>query len=154
MSYKELVESLEIAKNKQYYLIKGETPEKVIIEVERLLGFRLSKQHKHFLSKVGYLSFSGYEFFGICDYKLQGKDVLCAVETTLKERKKYKLPEQWVLFCSFDDGYMGYLDYSKPNQDGEPALIMAFYNGKKQTYVKKISDDIGSYIIKCLEYSK
>lgn len=154
MSYQKLLDSLEIAKKRPYYFIKGETPKEVIIEVERLIGFKLSIQHEFFYSKVGYLSFSGYEFYGICDHKLHGKDVLCAIETTLNERKKYKLPERWIIFCSFDDGYMGYLDYSNLNQDGEPPIIMAFYDGKKFAFVKKISDDIGSYINKCLEYNK
>lgn len=151
MSYNELMESFEEAKNKPFYFIKGPTSEKVVSKAEALLGFKISVQHRKFYSEVGYLSFSGFEFYGICNDKFSGNAVICAIETTIKERKKYNLPLEWVLFCSFDDGYMGYLDYSKPNKHGEPPLIMVYYDGHKYEVLKKVSDDIGQYIKKCVK---
>jgi hypothetical protein len=151
MSFKNLIDSLELAKTKPFYMIKGGAPEKVLMKAEELLGFKLSKQHRTFFSKVGYLSFDGFEFFGICSHDLSGKDALCAVETTIKERVKYNLPNSWVLFCSFDDGYMGYLDYSNINKEGEPPLVMAYSDGNDYNKVKIVSSDIGSYIMECLK---
>ena len=146
-----LIDALELAKKKPYYFVKGETPEKVLSKVERVLGFSLSNQHKTFYGKVGYLSFAGFEFYGICNDKLTGKDAICAIETTIMERKKNKLPNKWVMFCSFDDGCMGYLDYTNLNEHGEPPLIMALYDGKKHNVLKKVSEDICTYIYNCLQ---
>jgi hypothetical protein len=153
MSFQKLTNSLENAKKKPFYTIKGQISESVLLNAEKLLGFRLSKQHREFFSKVGYLSFLGHEFYGICDERLNGNTVLCAVETTLRERKKINLPEKWIIFCYFDDGYFGYLDYSDVNTTGEPPLIMTIYDGKSHNIVKKVSVDMGDYIYKCVENS-
>ena len=143
-----LNQALDMAKNQKNYFVKGQTSAEVIDKIEDKLGFKLSNQHRMFYSKVGYLSFNGYEFYGVCNDTLTGKDSFCAIETTLKERKTNNLPINWVIFSFLDDGVYAYIDYSRLNNEGEPKIITAIYNGKTYTNVDTISHEIVDFICK------
>lgn len=146
-----IIKYLEEAKSKPFYRIKGNTPEKTLLKVEKLLGFKLSPEHRTFYKEVGYLSFSGFEFYGICNDRLKGKTALCAVETTLKERKRINLPDKWVLLSFFEDGYYGYLDYSDLSEDNEPSVIKTYYDGTNHNIIEKTSHSLSDYLIECLK---
>lgn len=150
MGIDKLKNTLNKAKNQPEYFIKGVSPESVIDKAESLLGIKLSEQHRYFYLEIGYLSFNGNEIYGICKNDFSGTSVICAIETTLKQRKKEKLPHNWVLFTDLGNK-LGYLDYSDLNKNGEPPVIMVNYDGKSQNKIDVISQDIASFIESLIE---
>jgi len=147
MSYGNLEKALELAKQCEYYTITGGKSDETIRNAEKLFGQSFSKQNDSFYRMVGYLSFFGNEFYGICTEDFSGDYTGCAIEATLADRRDYNLPKDWLTVYFFDDGYMGYLDYSQLNADGEPPVIMAIYNGQEYVVVEKIAEDLGEFIL-------
>ncbi|MCL2474555.1 MAG: SMI1/KNR4 family protein [Chloroflexi bacterium] len=151
MSYQNFEKALELAKQCEFYMVKGERSGEVVAKAEELVGFKFSKQNFEFFKKTGYLSFSGNEFYGICKDDFSGSYTGCSVEATLQDRKEYNLPPQWLTIYFFDDGYMGYLDYGQLNEDGEPPVIMAIYNGDEYVVTEKVAEDLGDFILQLVE---
>lgn len=151
MSYASLVKALILAKRCQFYTVKGELTNEVIAKAEALFGTKFSKQNRHFFKEAGYLSFSGNEFYGICKEDFSGTHTGCAIEATLQDRKELNLPTKWLTIYFFDDGYYGYLDYSQLNEDGEPPVIMAIYDGKKHVTIERVAEDLGDFILRLVE---
>jgi hypothetical protein len=151
MSYKNFEKALELAKNCKFYTTRGERDNKIIERAEELLGFKFSKQSFEFFKRLGYLSFLGNEFFGICKDDFSGTHAGCAIEATLQDHKKLNLPLKWLTLYFFDDGCYGYLDYSQLNKEGEPSVIMAIYNGKKYIMVERVAEDFGDFLLKLVE---
>jgi len=147
MSYQELDTALNKAKQCQYYKIKGEISDIVISKAESLFGHKFSKQNYEFFKRVGYLSFFGNEFFGILKEDFSGKYTGCAIESTLYDRKKYNLPNKWLTLFFFDDGFYGYLDYGQLNAEGEPPVIMAYYDGNKFVIEETVANDLGGFLL-------
>jgi hypothetical protein len=151
MSYHSFNTAIEKAKQCLNYRIKGETSSDVVKKAEELFGHKFSKQNYEFFQKLGYLSFFGNEFYGICKDDFTGKYVGCAIEATLHDRVNYSLPEKWITLYFFDDGYYGYLDYSQLNSEEEPPVIMAHFNGEKYVVTEKVSEDLGDFLLECIE---
>ena len=151
MSYQNFLRALELAKQCKFYTIKGERTNEVVAKAEELFGIKFSKQNFEFFKRLGYLSFFGNEFYGICKDDFSGEHAGCAIEATLQDRKNYKLPFAWLTLYFFDDGYYGYLDYSQLNEDCEPPVIMAIFNGKEHVVVEKIAEDLGDFLLKLVE---
>ena len=151
MSYQDFENALELASRCKNYTVRGTVSDEVISNAEILFGYKFSEQTYNFLKKVGYLSFTGHEFFGICNDDFTGDHHGNMIESTLADRKDYQLPREWLTIYFFDDGYYGYLDYSKLNKSGEPSVIMAIYNGREYEMVEKVANDFGEFILKCVE---
>ena len=151
MSYQNFEMALELAKKCKYYTVRGERANEIVAKAEELLGLKFSKQNYEYFKKLGYLSFFGNEFFGICKDDFSGTHAGCAIEATLQDRKILHLPMSWLTLYFFDDGYYGYLDYSQLNEYGEPPVIMAIYNGEKHIVVEKVSDDFGDFLLGLVE---
>jgi hypothetical protein len=151
MSYQNFEKALELAKQCRFYTIKGEWTNEVVTKAEELFGLKFSKQNFEFFKSLGYLSFAGNEFYGICKDDFSGTYACCAIEATLQDRTKLNLPPKWLTLYFFDDGYYGYLDYSQLNEDGEPPVIMAIYNGQEYVVIEKIAEDFGDFLLKLVE---
>ena len=147
MSYQNFERALELAKQCRFYTIVGEKTNEVIVRAQELFGNDFSKQNFQFFKRLGYLSFFGTEIYGIVKDDFSGSYVGCAIEAALADRKEYNLPKEWLPIYDFDDGYMGYLDYSQLNEDGEPPVIMAIYDGEKYVVVEKVAEDLGDLIL-------
>lgn len=151
MSYENLVKALELAKKCKSYRVSNGKMELIISKSEKLLGIKFSRQNREFYSEVGYLSFYGNEIYEIDPDDQSGVLEGNSVSYALYDRKKYSLPNDWLPIYSFDDGYMGYLDYSQLNEDGEPPVIIAIYNDKEYVVTEKVSEDLGDFILKLVE---
>jgi len=151
MSYKNFERALELAKRCQYYTTVGGKNVDIIEKAQEMFDHKFSKQHFQFYKQVGYLSFFGNEFYGIVKDDFSGTYTGCAIEATLQDRKEYKLPLKWLIIYDFDDGYMGYLDYSQLNEEGEPPVIMAIYDGKKHVVIEKVAEDFGDFLLQIVE---
>lgn len=151
MSYQNFEKALELAIRCDYYTIRGERTIEVVEKAEALFGNKLSKQNFVFFKTLGYLSFFGNEFYGICKDDFSGTHTGCAIEATLQDRKELNLPSKWLTLYFFDDGYYGYLDYSQLNEEGEPPVIMAIYNGEQYIVAEKVADDLGDFILQRVE---
>jgi len=151
MSYQNFEKALELAKQCRFYTIRGGRSNEVITKAEELFGIKFSKQNYEFYKRLGYLSFFGNEFFGICKDDFSGEHAGCAIEATLQDRKCLNLPSKWLTLYFFDDGYYGYLDYSQLNEDGEPPVIMAINNGKEYVKVDKVAEDFGDFLLDLVE---
>ncbi|MCL2610521.1 MAG: SMI1/KNR4 family protein [Defluviitaleaceae bacterium] len=152
MSYINFEKALELAKKCEGYYISGGRDEELIRESEKLLNIKFSKQSKAFYKKVGYLSFFGEEIYGI--YPLSNSGILAgnSVASTLHDREKYNLPENLVVVYHFGfDGLIGFLDYSQLNENGEPPVVLGFYNGEKWIIEEKLAEDLGDFILELAE---
>jgi hypothetical protein len=151
MSYWNFEKALELAKQCNSYRTVGGEPDEIIEKSEVLLDIKFSKQNKVFYKRLGYLSFYGHEIYGIDPNDLNGVLEGNSVAYALYDRSKYDLPKMWLPIYFFDDGYMGYLDYSQLNNDNEPPVIMAIFDGKKYVITEKIADDLGDFFLQLVE---
>ena len=151
MSYMNFEKALTLAKRCAGYLDGGGKSDRVIAEAEKLLDIKLSKQNAQYFKQCGFIEFFGNEIYGIVKDDFSGTHVGCAIEATLHDRKELNLPMQWLTLFFFDDGYYGYLDYSQLNEDEEPPVIMAIYDGEKYVAVEKIAEDLGDFLIGLVE---
>jgi len=151
MSYQDFKNAIIKVQQCNSYKSRGSVSDDVLMKAEKLLGLNLSKQTREYLKNFGYISIFGHEFFGIYKDDFSGNLHGNMVESTLAERKDYNLPCKWLSLYFFDDGYYGFLDYSDLNFDEEPSVIMASYNGSEYIKVKKIADDFGEFLLKCVQ---
>lgn len=151
MSYQNFEKAVELAKQCDGYLDGGGKPNSVVVKAEELLNIKFSRQNTQYFSQYGFIEFFGTEIYGIVKDDFSGTHTGCAIEATLQDRKELNLPLQWLTLYFFDDGYYGYLDYSQLNEDGEPPVIMAIYNGKEYVVTEKIADDLGDFILQLVE---
>jgi len=151
MSYQNFEKALELAKLCQYYTTVGGKNVNTIEKAQEMFGYTFSKQNFQFYKQVGYLSFFGNEFYGIVKEDFSGIYTGCAIEATLQDRKDYNLPSKWLIIYDFDDGYMGYLDYNQLNEEREPPVIMAIYDGEKYVVVEKVAEDFGDFLLGIVE---
>jgi len=151
MSYQNFEKALELAKQCDDYFTHEPKTEDVIEFVEKQIDIKFSTQNKTFYKLLGYLSFFGVEIYGIYpdgDLKILAGNSFASI---LYDRKHYNLPKEWLPIYFFDDGYYGYLDYSKLNEDGEPPVIMAIHNSKEFVVVERVADDFGDFLLGLVE---
>ena len=151
MSYQSFEKALELAKYCSGYFTHGAKIDKEIEYSEKQLEIKFSQQNRDYYRSIGYLSFEGCEIYGIYpdgDSKVLVGD---SYASALHDRKCYNLPHNWLPIYDFDDGYMGYLDYSQLNEEGEPPVIMAIYNGEKYVVVEKVAEDFGDFLLQIVE---
>lgn len=151
MSYHNFKKALKLAKQCEGYDTGGGKTDKVISDASELLNIKFSKQNYKYFRKLGYLEFFGVEVFGIVTDDFSGEPEAKCVETALADRKNYNLPEEWLPIYFFDDGYYGYLDYSQLNEDGEPPVIIAIYDGEKYAVTGKVAEDLGDFLLQLVE---
>ncbi len=151
MSYENFVKALELAKDCKNYHDSGGRTETVVSKAEELFGTKFSRQIREFYKRLGYLSFYGNEIYGIWE-DFSGSGGIGSITTALADRKDYNLPKEWLPIYFYDDGYMGYLDYSQLNDEGEPPVIMAIYNGDEFVVVERIADDFGDFLLELVEW--
>jgi hypothetical protein len=151
MSYENFEKALDLAKLCKFYTIKGKRADTVVAKAEKLFGIKFSKQTRDFFTRLGYLSFYGNEIYGICKDDFSGSHAGCAIEATLQDRVQYHLPPKWLTIYFFDDGYYGYLDYSQLDEEGEPPVIMAIFNGKEYILVERVANDFGDFLLRLVE---
>lgn len=151
MSYLDLQKALSLAPDCRFYTTAGGKSETDIAESEQLLNIRFSKQSLEFYRKCGYLSFFGNEIFGINPNMESGVLEGNSVAFALNDRAAYNLPSAWLPIYNFDDGIMAYLDYSSLNNDNEPPVIAAIFDGEEYVVTQQIAEDLGSFILNLVE---
>lgn len=151
MSYSNFVQAMELAPKCKFYTVAGGKTEEEIKKAEQMLNVKFSNQSREFYEKYGYLSFYGNEIFGIDPYDdsgiLEGNSVAYAIN----DRLEYNLPNNWIPIYNFEDGNMAYLDYSSINAEGEPRVIMAFYNGTEYEVAEILAEDLGDFILQLVQ---
>lgn len=151
MSYQNFRNAMELAPKCKFYTIAGGKTEEEIKKAEQLLNVKFSRQSREFYEKYGYLSFCGNEIFGIDPDDdsgiLEGNSVAYAIN----DREEYNLPNDWIPIYNFEDGNMAYLDYTSPNSEEEPSVIMAFYNGNEYEVVEALAEDFGDFILQLVQ---
>jgi hypothetical protein len=151
MSYQNFEKALELAKQCDDYFTHEPKTDETIEHVEKQLDIKFSIQNRTFYKRLGYLSFFGVEIYGIYpegDLKILAGNSFASI---LHDREHLNLPKEWLPIYFFDDGYYGYLDYSQLNEDGEPPVIMAIFNGKEYVMTEKIAEDFGDFILQLVE---
>ncbi|NLB62132.1 MAG: SMI1/KNR4 family protein [Clostridiales bacterium] len=151
MSYQNFEKATELAKQCDGCFAGNGKPNTIISKASELLNIKFSRQNYKYFNEFGYLGFFGVEIFGIVKDTFSGSPETNCVETALVDRQDFNLPKDWLPIYFFDDGYMGYLDYSQLNKDGEPPVIMAIYNGEKYIVVEKVADDLGDFLLQLVE---
>ena len=150
MSYSNFEKGQELAKQCEGYDISGKSDE-TIMKASKLLNIKFSKQTYKYFNEIGYLDYFGSAFLGIIVDDFSGAPADNCVETALAERAEYNLPEEWLPIYDFDDGEMGYLDYSQLNDEGEPPVIIASYNGEEYVVIERFTEDLGDLILMMVE---
>ena len=151
MSYQNFEKAITLAQQCEGYWDGGGKSIEVVDRAEELMGFKFSRQNYQYFNQYGFIEFFGNEIYGIIKDDFSGTHVGCSIEATLKDRKEYNLPSKWLILYFFDDGYYGYLDYSQLNEEGEPPVIMAIYNGKEFVMVKKVAEDLGDFLLELVQ---
>lgn len=153
MSYKSYVSAMEKASECDGYDtgtgVSGET----VGNAEKLLDIIFSKQLREYLLNYGFLEFFGVELYGIIkeDFSstvLEGN----IVEWTLNERKNNDLDPKWLPIRFEDDGAMAFMDFSRLNSEGEPAVILAVNTEKGYEFQDELADDLGEYILELVNW--
>jgi len=147
MSYQDLHDSMILAPKCKFFTTTGGKSKEDIQKSEALLEIEFSKQIVEFYEKYGYLSFYGNEIFGIDPDDNSGILEGNSVAFALNDRKEYNLPKEWLPIYNFQDGNMAYLDYSSLNNDKEPKVIMAHYNGEGYEISKNLAEDFGEFLL-------
>ena len=151
MSSQNYEKAIELAKKCKGYSIGTGKSNETISNASILLDIKFSAQNYRYFKELGYLEFFGTEVFGITVEDFSGKPAANCVESALDFRKEYDLPKKWLPIYFFDDGYYGFLDYGQINEDSEPPVIMAIYNGAGYFVVKKIAEDFGDFLLQLVE---
>ena len=151
MSYQNYKEAMELAPKCKFYTTVGGKSQEEISKSEEMLGVKFSKQCREFYEQYGYLSFFGNEIFGIDPDDDSGELEGNSVAYALNDREEYGLPVEWIPVFNFDDGFMAYLDYSSLNDDGEPCVIVAGYNGSEYQVEETIAEDFGEFVLQLVK---
>ena len=151
MSYQNYITAMKMATECDDYEVADGVGEDRIKASEEILGVSFSRQCREFYRTYNYMSFFGAELFGVDpNYDadcLEGNSLAYA----LNDREEYGLPNEWIPVCNLDDGYMAYLDYSVLNEENEPRVIMANYNGNEYELVEVLADDFGDFVLQLIE---
>lgn len=151
MSYLDYEEAMRLAPKCEYYTTTGGVSEETIKKAEEIMGINFSKQCKVFYKDYGYLSFCGNEIFGIDPDDDSGVLEGNSVAYALNDRKENNLPLEWLPIYDCQDGCMVYLDYSVLNEDDEPRVIIAYYNGEGYEIEDIIAEDFGEFVMQLIE---
>lgn len=151
MSYQNYKEAMELAPKCKFYTTAGGKRQDEINKAEELLGIKFSKQCREFYEQYGYLSFFGNEIFGIDPDDDSGELEGNSVAYALNDREEYGLPAKWIPIYNFEDGFLAYLDYSSLNDDGEPCVIVAEFNGSEYRIEETIAEDFGEFILQLVK---
>ncbi|SCY73354.1 SMI1/KNR4 family protein [Butyrivibrio sp. INlla14] len=151
MSFYDYEQSMALAKKGKFYTTVNGKSEKEINDSENVLGISFSKQVKDFYRKYGYLSFDGNEIFGIDPYDKSGILEGNSVAYALNDREQYGLSKYWIPFYNFGDGSLAYQDYENLNNENEPRIISAYYDGEKYVNEGQIAEDFGQFMMKVIE---
>lgn len=135
MSYDNYKKGVEIAKELSRYFIKGgDVSKERIEEMEEKLNIKLSNQVYDYLHNYGYIGLI-----------YNDKQIL---KYTLKNREEWKLPLKWIeIYNYYDDGAYVYLDYDNINEEGEPRVILAEYNGDRYQMLEVLGEDFGDFLL-------
>jgi len=147
MSYQNFEKAIELAQQCDGYCDGGGKPSEIVAKAEELVGIKFSRQNNQYFKQHGYIEFFGSEVFGIVEDDFSGAHAGCAIEATLIDRNSLNLPQEWLTIYFFDDGHYGYLDYSQLNEEGEPPVIKAIYDGEKYVMVEKVAEDFGDFLL-------
>lgn len=148
MSYQDFNNAMILAPKCKFFTVAGGKTKEVIQKSEELLEIKFSKQSIEFYEKYGYMSFYGSEIFGIEPNDNSGILEGNSVAYAINDRKVYNLPKEWVPIYNFQDGNLAYLDYSSLNNEKEPKIIMALYNGKDYEITDYLAEDLGEFLLK------
>ena len=151
MSYSNYIKAMHLAPKCKFYTTVGGKTEVEIKKSEKKLNVSFSNQCREFYAKYGYLSFFGNEIFGIDPDDDSGILEGNSVAYALNDRAVYNLPKEWIPIYNFDDGNMAYLDYSCLNEEKEPRVIMAYYNGIRYEIVETLAEDFGDFIFQLVQ---
>ncbi|MDR0949640.1 MAG: SMI1/KNR4 family protein [Lachnospiraceae bacterium] len=151
MSYLDFEKAMSLAPKCKFYTTAGGKTKTEIEQSEKMLTLTFSKQCKEFYEKYGYLSFFGNEIYGIDPNDDSGILEGNSVAYALFERDGSNLPTEWLPIYDFNDGNMAYLDYSDLNEDNEPPVIMAFYDGESYIKAETVAEDFGDFLLQLVE---
>lgn len=151
MSYSSYEEAMRLALKCKFYTTAGGKSREEIQKAEKLLGIKFSRQCREFYEKYGYLSFFGNEIFGIDPNDDSGELEGNSVAYALNDRTECGLPAHWIPIYNFNDGVMAYLDYSSLNEDGEPRVIVAEYDGVEYHVEETIAEDFGDFVLQLIK---
>lgn len=151
MSYQNYQEAMELAPKCKFYTTAGGKSQEEIRKSEELLEIKFSQQCRDFYEQYGYLSFFGNEIFGIDPDDDSGELEGNFVAYALHDRTEYGLPVHWLPIYNFDDGLMAYLDYSSLNENGEPCVITAEFNGSEYQVEETIAEYFGEFVLQLVK---
>lgn len=133
--------------------------ENLISAAEEYLGIQIPLSYKNFLSKFGFLSLGGAEFYGIIDNDFAHSSTPDAIWITKNNNEEFNQPISLLTIYDIGDGSTYCLDTSQMNQDGECPVVVWPLGGYKETPVLEIvAEDFGKFFLDIvkqqIEYKK
>ncbi|TNV09780.1 SMI1/KNR4 family protein [Buttiauxella sp. B2] len=152
MSIENVEKAMLIIKNHQYPAdFDGEKSEALITKAEGYLGLKFPPSYRYFLQKLGCGDVLGHEFYGLINDDFANSGIPDAVWLTMKERKKSKLPERFIVIYSFGDGDYAVLDCNQ-NEDGL-TKVFKWSSGSSEPSFEVMNDDFGDFFYQTVNAS-
>lgn len=151
MAYKDYEKAMSLAPGCEYYTCGKGLSDGEIRKAESMLGLDFSPQLVDYYRNYNYLSFGGYEVFGIDFDRLTEVISGNSLAYALYDRENYDLPKSWLPIHELDDGYLACLDYGRLNSEKEPPVISCICTEEGYTCVESLADDFGSYVLGLVE---
>jgi antitoxin YobK len=130
----------------------GEKEASLLQKAEEVLGLTFPPTYRLFLKKLGCGGFGGFEVYGLIDNNFYDSGIPNGIWLTLRHRKLYNLPHQFIIISDLGYGPFYVLDASKPNTDGEyPVLVLPI--GYNPINTEKANEDFGDFLLEQINQS-
>lgn len=127
----------------------------LIEKAEKYLDIKFPNTFKQYLKDFGALTFGATEIYGVIDEDFINSSVPDAIWYTMKERKDFNLPKQFIGIYSLGEGTVFFLDTSKMKNNECPVVSMHTPNFLEDEFTEDVLtmeyDNFGDFLLEAIE---
>ena len=126
MSMRDYEKALRLIEGSDKAYFSGPKPEEWVGKAEAALGLKFPPTYRRFLREFGCGGVASEEFYGIVDDNFETGPVPDGIWLTLRNRREFGLPHNFILVNDLGEGSRYAIDTSRVGDDGEnPVVILA-----------------------------
>ncbi|WP_225768826.1 SMI1/KNR4 family protein [Inquilinus sp. Marseille-Q2685] len=118
----------------------------MLFAFEGRLGVKFPPSYRHFLARMGTLSFMGHQFYGITKSGLNAQSIPCVLWATERSREKGHITDSMLRIKMSGHGPFYVIDLSQTDAEGEGPVLELPVQGISGGS-EKIADDFGSFFL-------